>query len=117
MTVTITFEGLLLTALAVLGMVLLVYLILLIKNLLVTVKKANTVLDDVKVVSSTVSDKTKTVEEIVDGLGDSVKTVVKSLKDNKSTISAATSIVNAFSNLFGQIKKIKEDDRKTEDKK
>ncbi len=100
MTITITWEGLLLTALALAGAVLLIYLIVLVSNLIKTVKKANDILDDAKVVSEITADKAQKLDGIIDGVSD----VAETLKGNKNIISAATNVVNAVSNLAGMAK-------------
>ena len=57
MTITITWQGILLTVIAILGIVLLIYLIVLLSNLIKTVKQANQILDDAKIVSAITADK------------------------------------------------------------
>ena len=104
MTITITWEGLLLTALALAGAVLLIYLIVLVSNLIKTVKKANDILDDAKVVSEITADKAQKLDGIIDGVSESVSDVAETLKGNKNIISAATNVVNAVSNLAGMAK-------------
>lgn len=111
MTVTITLEGVLLTAIAVLAIVLLIYLIALIRKAVVTLTKVNLVLDDTKVVSGVAADKAQKVDEIVDGIGDSVGTVVNSIKGNQSIVAAITSIVNAVSSFAGIVKKPTNNDK------
>ena len=68
MTITITWQGALLTAIAVLGIILLIYLIVLISNLIKTVKNANKVLEDAQVISAIAADKAKKIDGIVDGI-------------------------------------------------
>lgn len=104
MTITITWEGLLLTALALAGAVLLIYLIVLVSNLIKTVKKANDILDDAKVVSEITADKAQKLDGIIDNVSESVSDVAETLKGNKNIISAATNVVNAVSNLAGMAK-------------
>ncbi len=104
MIITITWEGLLLTVLALTGAALLIYLIVLVSNLIKTVKKANQILDDAKVVSEIAADKAQKLDVIVDGVGESVGDVVETLRGNKNIISAATNVVNAVSNLAGMAK-------------
>ena len=104
MTITITWEGLLLTALALAGAVLLIYLIVLVSNLIKTVKKANDILDDAKVVSEITADKAQKLDGIIDGVSETVSDVAETLKGNKNIISAATNVVNAVSNLAGMAK-------------
>ncbi len=105
MTVTITWEGVLLTLLALCAILLLIYLIVLTRKAIVTLTKVNSVLDDAKVVSEIAADKAHKVDKIVDGVSDSVGTVVNSIKGNQSVVAAATSIINAAGSLAGIVKK------------
>ena len=86
MTITITWQGALLTAIAVLGIILLIYLIVLISNLIKTVKNANKVLEDAQVISAIAADKAKKIDGIVDGISDTVSTVVDTVNGNKNII-------------------------------
>ena len=104
MTVTITWEGVLLTLLAALAIVLLIYLIALTRKAIITLTKVNSVLDDAKIVSE-VADKAQKIDKIVDGVSDSVGTVVNSIKGNQSIVAAITSIVNAASSFAGIVRK------------
>ena len=76
-------------------------------NLIKTLKQANLILEDAKVVSSTAADKAQQLDGIVSGIGNSVGTVVNSIKGNQSVVSAASSVVNAASSFAGIIKKDK----------
>lgn len=105
MTFTITLKGALLTAIAVLTIILLVYLIILAKRLMVTLSKVNDVLDDTKIVSETAADKVQKLDGIVDGLSTSVGTVVNSIKGNQNIVAAATNVVNAASSFAGIVKR------------
>lgn len=105
MTVTITLQGALLTTIAVLAIVLLIYLILLLRKAIATLVKVDAILDDAKVVSQTASDKAQKLDGIVDGISSSVGTVVDSIKGNQNVVAAATSMVNAASSFAGVVKK------------
>ena len=113
MTITITWEGLLLTALALAGAVLLIYLIVLVSNLIKTVKKANDILDDAKVVSEITADKAQKLDGIIDGVSESVSDVAKRCNRSKKIIFDATKGVNAVSYRAGMAKG---DDRKKDKK-
>ncbi len=104
-TLTITWEGLLLTVLAVAGIILLVYLILLIRKLLDTLKQVDKILLDAKVVSGIAADKANKVDGIIDGVGDTVGNVVNAIKGNQNVVKAATNFVNATSSLAGMFRK------------
>lgn len=105
MTVTITWEGVLLTLLAALAIVLLIYLIALTRKAIITLTKVNSVLDDAKIVSEVAADKAQKIDKIVDGVSDSVGTVVNSIKGNQSIVAAITSLVNAASSFAGIVRK------------
>ena len=69
------------------------------------VKKANDILDDAKVVSEITADKAQKLDGIIDGVSESVSDVAETLKGNKNIISAATNVVNAVRyNLAGMAK-------------
>lgn len=104
MTVTITLKGLLLTLLAVLGMVLLIYLILLIRKLIGTLRQVDEILADAKVVSGVASDKAQKVDGIIDDAGDAVGSIVDAIKGNQSVVAAASSLVNTFSSVIGLVR-------------
>lgn len=105
MTVTLTWEGIILTLLAAAGIVFLIYLSLLMKKLIGTLKEVDLILKDSQVITSIAADKATKVEGIIDGACDTVGTVVNAIKGNQSVVSAATSVVNAVSSLSGLIKK------------
>lgn len=107
MTFTVTLKGALLTAIAVLVIILLVYLIVLLNNLIKTLKQANLIMEDAKVISATAAEKAQQIDGIVSGIGSSVGTVVNSIKGNQNVVSAATSMVNAASSFAGIVKKDK----------
>lgn len=104
MTVTITLKGLLLTILAALGMVLLIYLILLIRKLIGTLRQVDEILTDAKIVSGVASDKAQKVDGIIDDAGDAVESIVDAIKGNQSVVAAASSLVNTFSSVAGLVR-------------
>lgn len=116
MTVTITLKGVLLTLLALAGVVLLVYLTLLVKKLIDTLKEVDVILKDAQVVTSIAADKTAKVEGIIDGMGESVGVVVDAIKGNQNVVKAVTNFVNATSSLAGILKKTgsKEKEKKSD---
>ena len=75
MTITITYQGLILTILAVLGMILLVYLILLLRKLIGTLREVDKILSDAKIVSGIASDKAQMVDGIIDDAGEAVGSI------------------------------------------
>ena len=105
MTVTITWEGALLTVIAVLAAVLLIYLIALVRKVLKTLDKTCAVLDDAKTVSGVAASQDQKVDKLVDGAYESVGTVVDAIKGNQSVVAAATHIVNAVTSFAGLVRK------------
>ena len=110
MTITITWQGLLLTLLAAAGIVFLIYLTLLIKKLTGTLKEVDVILKDSQVVTSIAADKATKVDGIIDGVGDAVQNVVDALKGNQNVVKAVTSLVNAVTSLAGMLKKTEKKD-------
>lgn len=105
MTVTLTWEGIILTLLAVAGIVFLIYLSLLMKKLIGTLKEVDVILKDSQVITSIAADKATKVDGIIDGVGETVDSVVGAVKGNQNVVNAVTTIVNATSSLAGLIKK------------
>ena len=101
MTITITYQGLILTILAVLGMILLVYLILLLRKLIGTLREVDKILSDAKIVSGIASDKAQMVDGIIDDAGEAVGSITDAIKGNQSIVAAASSLVNTFSSVIG----------------
>lgn len=113
MTITITWQGVVLTLLAAAGIVFLIYLTVLIKKLIGTLKEVDVILKDAQVVTSIAADKATKVEGIIDGVGDTVENVVNAVRGNQNVVKAATSLVNAVTSMAGMLKKT---EKKTEKK-
>lgn len=97
MTVTLTWEGIVLTLLAAAGIVFLIYLSLLIKKLIGTLKEVDVILKDSQVITSIAAEKATKVDGIIDGVGETVDSVVGAVKGNQNIVNAVTTIVNATS--------------------
>ena len=110
MTITITWQCVVLTLLAAVGIVFLIYLTLLIKKLIGTLKEVDVILKDSQVVTSLAADKATKVDGIIDGVGDAVQNVVDALKGNQNVVKAVTSLVNAVTSLAGMLKKTEKKD-------
>ena len=113
MTITLTWEGVVLTLLAAAGIVFLIYLTLLMKKLIGTLKEIDVILKDSQVITSIAADKATKVEGILDGVGDTVGSVVEAVKGNQNVVKAVSSLVNAASSLAGMLKKSEEKDKKS----
>lgn len=102
-TITLGEAGSILIGLAL--FVLIVYLILMVKNLIPALKSVSKILKDTEVISGVAADSTKEVEKIVVGLSSSVGSFTDILKGNQSIVSALTSIINALASLKRLLKK------------
>lgn len=88
--------------------VLLIYGIILVKNLIESVKLTNKILADSQAVSAIVSERAKEIDSIVGDVAVSVGSISGAIKGNQSTVKAITSIVNslgALKSLFDNKKK------------
>jgi uncharacterized protein YoxC len=91
---------LLLVLLGIGGFILIIYLIVLVRNLNETLKKANVVIDEAHVVTEFAAKRTTEI----DGMIDDVSTSIKSISDNlKGNINFAK-VIAAFVNLGTAIK-------------
>ena len=93
MTVTLTWEGIVLTLLAAAGIVCLIYFSLLMKKLIGTLKEVDVILKDSQVVASIAADKATKVDGIIDGVGDTVETVVSGTRLMKNAVGVSGIIV------------------------
>ncbi|MCL1982857.1 MAG: hypothetical protein FWG53_07235 [Clostridiales bacterium] len=84
--------------------VLIAYAIAVLKNLVVTVKQTNKILENTEVITKVAADKSKEVDKLISEVAASVGSVSDIIKGNQSKISALTSIVNAVASLKNLIK-------------
>lgn len=85
--------------------VLLVYLAVLAKNLITTVKNANKVVEDAAVVSGIASDKATQLDDIVGDLSSAVDDITKAMKGNQNLIGALTNMAKAVASTVSYVKK------------
>ena len=104
MTITITPQGAAWFIIAVLAMVLLVYLILLLRKLIGTLKKVDLLLEDSKIITEVASRRTTDVDGMVDGVVEAVGIMTDAVKGNQNIAKAASSVVNAAATCVGIIK-------------
>ena len=104
MTVTLTLQGVLIALLTIAGIAALVFLCIVLANLVTTLKKVNTVLDDTKEITTFATTQTDKASKVLGGMEDSVSAVVSSLKANKSTIRNVSSLVGATTSIIGVAK-------------
>lgn len=102
---TLTLKDLILLIIGIGAIVLLIYLIVLFKNLTVTVKKANKILDDTNVVTSITASRATEVNGVVDDVVGALGSVATSVRGNQSTMAAVSTLINALGSLRKIIKK------------
>ena len=96
MSVTVDIKMLGFVVLAVVAVILMIYLIVLVRKLLITVDRANKILEDAEVVSGMVSDRSKEVDGIIGDVSDSVGAFAGAVKDKQGVVQATTSVVRAI---------------------
>lgn len=108
-TITVTPAGVAWFIIAILAMVLLVYLILLLRKIIGTLKQVDLLLTDTKSITEVASRRTQQVDEKMDDVMDTVGVVVNAVKGNQNVIKAATNVVNAATSFAGIVRGKKED--------
>jgi len=84
--------------------VLIIYLAVLTKNLITTVKNANKVVDDASVVSGIAADKATQLDDIVGDVSGAVSDLTNAMKGNQSLIGALTNVAKAIAATASYIK-------------
>lgn len=79
--------------------VLLIFCIILVKNLIVTVKSTNKILEDAETISSIASDRTEELNSAVGDVSKSISGLAEVLKGNQSIVSAISTLVKTFASL------------------
>lgn len=101
-TFTLSEIGLMAIGLAVL--VLLIYCIILIRNLIPAIKTLNNVLEDVEAITDTTSTGVVEASKLVSEIGASISAVSGNLKGRESTLQSLTTLVKSVSSAIGLIK-------------
>ena len=104
MTLTLTWQTILLPILVLAAIVAVIYLCLVLAKLLDTLKRLDPVLTDVKGITAAANDLTQKADKTVNGMSDSVSAVVSNLKANKSLIKNASAVVGAATSRGGVAK-------------
>jgi predicted PurR-regulated permease PerM len=94
---------LLLVLLGVGGVVLIIYLIVLVRNLNETLKKANTVIEEAHIVTEIAAKRAQEVDGVVDDISSSVKSISDNLKGNISIAKIAATVVNLVTSIKGLV--------------
>jgi uncharacterized protein YoxC len=105
MDVSITISDLLLFLLGAGGVVLIIFLIVLVSNLIKTLKSANTVLQDVEVISKVVAERTQDIDTVIEDVTASVGTITKNLKGNQGLVKTITSLIDTLTTFIGLFSK------------
>ncbi len=87
------------------GIILLISLVILIKNLLKSVKISNLILEDVETITDIAEKRAKEIDEIVDNVSDSLEEASKALKGHQSILKQLSSIAGAVTSVVGIFKK------------
>jgi len=82
-----------------------IYLALLIKNLIPTVKKTNEVMDDVKKITEIASDNVESLQNTITNVSESAEELSKAIKGNTNIVKALGSIASTIASLKGLINK------------
>jgi uncharacterized protein YoxC len=101
MDIQIPLGTLLLVLLGIGGVILIVYLIVLVRNLLETLKKANVVIDEAHVVMEIAAKRAQEVDGIVDDVASSVKSISENLKGNLNFAKVIAALVNLGTSIKG----------------
>ncbi|HKK95251.1 MAG TPA: hypothetical protein VJ916_02860 [Anaerovoracaceae bacterium] len=90
--------------------VFIVYLIVLTKNLIITLKKTNEIMDDAKVVSAISAKEATEIDGVVADIIKAFGTITDAIKGNESIVKTMTNIGKALASLQGVINKFKKED-------
>lgn len=104
MTITVSLIDALLIILIIFAIVLLYQLIVLIRNLLPSVKSMAKIMDDTSVITGAAKVGAEDVAGLVSELSGSISDVVGILHGNKSRLSAITNLTNTLTNLVALVK-------------
>ncbi|MEG0919722.1 MAG: hypothetical protein RSA49_04995 [Anaerovoracaceae bacterium] len=106
---TLSIKDLSLILLAIAGIMVLVYLAVMLKNLVQTVKKTNSILEDVEVMTDIAEKRAKELDQVFDNVSGSIKEVSEALKGQQTLIKQLSQIGSAVSSIVGMFKKDKEE--------
>jgi uncharacterized protein YoxC len=101
----ISIGTLLIVLLGVGGLVLIIYLIVLVRNLNETLKKANEVIEEAHIVTEIAAKRMQEVDGIVDDISTSVKSISENLKGHISIAKIAAAVVNLATSVKGFVDK------------
>lgn len=108
--ITLDLRTLLVSILLIAIIVFVVYLTIAMKNLIITLKNANKVLEDANVVSSIVADKATRSEVALDKVLDACDSFSNAVKGEEGVMAVLGSIAKAITSIASLFKKDKEED-------
>ncbi len=86
--------------------IMIVYITILIKNLIPAVKKMNSVLEDIEIITNMASQSTKNVQIAINNLSESASILSDSVKNNQNVVIALATAINAVTSLKNILMKI-----------
>ena len=104
MTFTLTLTDLLLAVLIVAGIIVLLRLAQVLKELIPTLKSVSTIAADAEILTEKVKTKAEGMDEIIDNAKDGLAGIALALKGNQSIVKGMGNLVNATTSLIGLIK-------------
>jgi uncharacterized protein YoxC len=115
MDITITIKDIILFLLGAGGIVLIVYLIVLVANLVKTLKGANKIVDDVAAITDIAAKRTEDIDSIITNVASSAKTISGNIKGKDGVTGTVSSIVGILTSLTGLFSKVKNRKQKEEE--
>lgn len=98
-------------------LILIIYLVILIRNANITVKKSHKLLDDLEEITDIASTRTVQLNDAADNLLDSIQDVSEALKGNQDLKKSVGILVNAFASLKNIVMRFKKNEEDNDDKK
>ncbi|MGN0658858.1 MAG: hypothetical protein ACI4LA_04560 [Emergencia sp.] len=119
MTVTIDVKSALIFLLLAALIVLVVYLIIIARNLVKTIKETNKILEDASVISGVAAEKSVQIDGIVSDVQSAVSDLSQAVKGQQNMMGAAANLVKALGSLVAIFKKAAdgEEDKEADGKK
>lgn len=111
MTFTLTLTDLLLAVLIVAGILVLVRLAQVLKELLPTLRSVANITADAEQLTQKAKEKAEGMDEIIDNAKDGLATMARALKGNQSVLKGASNLANAATSLIGLLKNGDKEDK------
>jgi len=108
MNVTIDLKALLIVVAIIAIIVLIVYLVRFFRDMSVTLKHTNKILEDVEVITDIAADRSKDVDKIISDVSESVSDITDAVKGKQDVISVVSSVVKAAMAVKNSVDKSKD---------